>query len=335
VPEQTETEAAAPPSKKKLLGLPPPVGYGIILLMTAVILFGIICGPIGTRFGVKLPAWLSNLVSISPPAPQLPGELLFHLFGFPVTNTILASWITTLLLLGFSIIVTRSIKLVPDRRQSFIEMILGEALNFCESIAGKENARRFFPIVTTIFIFVLGNAWIGLIPGFSSILIKNADGELVPLLRGSNTDFNTPLALALISFCIIEFYGFKTFGVGYAKKFISLGELFKGIGLVFTGKVKKGLGKLGTGIINFVVGLLELLTEIARIVSFTFRLFGNMTAGEIVILTVTFLAPFLIADVFYGLELIIGFVQALVFSLLTLIFLSLAVAPHEHGEEEA
>jgi F-type H+-transporting ATPase subunit a len=334
VPEQ-ETDQSAPPSKKKLLGLPSPVGYAIILFMTAVILFGIICGPIGARFGVKLPAWVSTWLTISPPAPELPGELLFHLFGFPVTNTILASWITTLLLLGLCFTATRKMKLVPDRRQSLIEMVLGEALNFCESIAGKENARRFFPVVTTIFIFVLGNAWIGLIPGFSSILVTNAEGIKVPLLRGSNTDFNTPLALALISFCIIEFYGFKTFGVGYLKKFISLGELFRGIGLVFTGKVKKGLGKLGTGIINFVVGLLELLTEVARIVSFTFRLFGNMTAGEIVILTVTFLAPFLIADVFYGLELIIGFVQALVFSLLTLIFLSLAVAPHEHGNEEA
>jgi F-type H+-transporting ATPase subunit a len=168
------------------------------------------------------------------------------------------------------------------------------------------------------------NAWLSLIPGFGSITI--GDHELI---RGANTDINTPLAIALVSFVFVEFYGLKTLGIKYLRKFVNVGGFFKSIGNVFKGKVKQGLTGLFSGFIDIFVGLLETLSEFIRIVSFTFRLFGNMTAGEILILVAAFLVPMAVDWLVYGLEIFIGFIQALVFSGLTLAFVSMAVASHE------
>ncbi len=151
------------------------------------------------------------------------------------------------------------------------------------------------------------------------------------LFRGANTDINLPLALALVSFIFVEFYGFRFLGIRYLGKFINVGELFKSLGLLFRGRVKQGFSGLITGFIQIFVGLLEGLSELVRIVSFTFRLFGNMTAGEILLLIAAFLIPWVFALPFYGLELLVGFVQALIFGGLTLVFLTLATA--YHGEE--
>jgi F-type H+-transporting ATPase subunit a len=140
---------------------------------------------------------------------------------------------------------------------------------------------------------------------------------------------NTPLAIALVSFVFVEYYGLKTLGIKYLRKFINAGGLFGSIGHVFKGRIKKGLSGLFSGFIDIFVGGLETLSEFIRIVSFTFRLFGNMTAGEILILVAAFLIPFAVSWLVYGLELFIGFIQALVFSGLTLAFASMAVSSHE------
>jgi F-type H+-transporting ATPase subunit a len=184
--------------------------------------------------------------------------------------------------------------------------------------------------VTTIFLFVAFNAWLSLIPGFGSITITNAEGHHVHLLRGANTDINMPLALALVSFIFVEYFGLKSLGIRYLRKFLNVGQFFSSLGQVIRGKLRAGLGGLFSGFINIFVGLLETLSEFIRIVSFTFRLFGNMTAGEILLLIAAFLIPWVFAIPFYGLELLVGFVQALIFGGLTLVFLTLAVA--HHGE---
>jgi F-type H+-transporting ATPase subunit a len=142
-----------------------------------------------------------------------------------------------------------------------------------------------------------------------------------------------PLALALISFVFVEYFGLRTLGIRYLGKFINAGGFLRSMRLIVGGKFKTGLSGLGTGVINIFIGLLEGLSEFIRIISFTFRLFGNMTAGEILLLVATFLVPFLFAVVFYGLELLVGFVQALIFAGLTLIFLTVAVT--SHAAEEA
>ena len=297
---------------------------GILVLLFVV---SFISGSLGASlFGdLGLPGWLS----VPRPAPELPAEVVFHIFGFPITNTIIASWLSIIVLVGVFYAITRRIKLVPSRGQSILEAIIGWLLNFCQSVAGEKNGRRFFPVIATIFLFVLANAWLSLLPGFGSITIAGEHGGGVHLLRGANTDINLPLALALVSFVFVEYFGLRSHGLRYLRKFFSVGQFLNSIGQLFRGRFKAGLSGLFTGFINIFVGLLELLSELIRIVSFTFRLFGNMTAGEILLLIAAFLVPWVLALPFYGLELLVGLVQALIFGGLTLVFVTIAVTSHE------
>ncbi len=316
--------------KKGLLGFPLPVLIGIVLVFLVLLVFGFAGGALGrSMLGDLGLSWLS----VPRPEPKLPAEVVFHLLGFPITNSIIGAWITIIVLVGFSYAVTRRMKLIPGRLQSAFEFLLGWLYNFCQSVAGEKNGRRFFPIVTTIFLFVAFNAWLSLIPGFGSIMVTTAEGEQVHLLRGANTDINMPLALALISFVFVEFFGLRSRGIRYLGKFINVGQFFRSMGYIVKGKLRAGFSGLITGFIDIFIGLLEALSELIRIVSFTFRLFGNMTAGEILLLIAAFLIPWIFALPFYGLELLVGFVQALIFGGLTLVFLT--VATSAHGAEAA
>ncbi len=315
--------------KGKILGLSFPVLIVLVVVVLVLLVIGFIAGPLGKSIlgDDILPSWLS----VSQPRPELPAEVVFHLSGLPITNSMIATWITVIFLVGFSYAVTRRMKLIPGRLQAAFEFLLGWLYDFCCSAAGEKNGRRFFPLVTTIFLFVAFNAWLGLLPGYGSILV-HTHGHEVHLLRPANTDINTPLAIALVAVIFIQFYGLKTLGRRYVAKFINVGGFFRSAGQVARGKVGAGLSGMFTGVIEIFVGFLELLSEFIHIVSFTFRLFGNMTAGEILILVAVFLVPWVFALPFYGLELLIGFLQALIFGGLTLIFLTLAVASHEVEE---
>ena len=318
-------------AKRRILGMPRPLLVGVLFFIVFLFVVGFLVGPMGRKiFGdLGLPAWLS----LPHPEFQLPAETAFHLFGFPVANSIIGAWITMAVLICVSYIVTRRMRIVPGRLQSAFEFLLGWLNDLCRRVAGEENGRRFFPIVATIFLFIAFNAWLSLIPGFGSIFITNAEGEHVHLLRGANTDINMPLALALVSFVFVEYFGLKSLGLRYLGKFFNAGQFFQSIGHMVSGRLRAGLGGLFTGFIHIFVGLLEALSEMVRIVSFTFRLFGNMTAGEILLLIAAFLIPWVFALPFYGLELLVGFVQALIFAGLTLVFLTMAVA--HHGDEPA
>ncbi len=303
----------------------------ILLVVVLLLVAGFVTGPLGKSiFGdLGLPAW----VSVPQPHFELPAEVVFHVFGFPITNSIIAAWLTMIVLVGFSYVITRRMKVVPGRLQSAFEFLLGWLYNLCQQVAGEENGRKFFPVVTTIFLFVAFNAWLSLIPGFGSILVTTTEGGQVPLLRGANTDINMPLALALVSFIFVEYFGLKSSGIRYLRKFLNFGPFLSSLGQIVRGRLRAGLGGLITGFIHLFVGFLETLSEFVRIISFTFRLFGNMTAGEILLLVAAFLIPWVFALPFYGLELFVGFVQALIFGGLTLVFLTLAAA--HHGEELA
>ncbi len=317
-------------AKKRYLGCSFPVLIGVVVVFLVLTVISLLGGALGRSLfpGIELPGW----ISVSTPNVQLPAETIFHIFGFAVTNSILASWITIGVLVGIAYAVTHRIRLIPSRLQNLLEMALGWMLNLCVDVAGEKNGRRFFPVITTIFLFVLMNSWLALVPGFGSILVYTAGGHEVHLLRGANTDINTSLALALISFIFVEYLGITAhggFGLRYFKKFINVGPFFKSIGKLFTGKFRDGFSGLFMGIINIYVGMVEGLSELIRILSFTFRLFGNMTAGEILILMMMFLAPWILAIPFYGLELLVGVVQAIIFGGLTLVFATIAVTPHE------
>lgn len=234
---------------------------------------------------------------------------------FTVTNTLLSAWFSSIILLLFFLIGARKKSLVPGRFQGLIEVLIEGAYNSCAGVLGPEMARKAFPIIATIFFFVLFNAWLALLP-FYQFLGYVQDGELkAHLLRSAGTDLNMPLALALISFALVEYWGFRAHGFGYLKKFFSLGNLFR---------------LRPSGLIDAFVGFLELISELVRVVSFTFRLFGNMTAGEILVVMVTFLVPFVATQFVFGLELLVGLIQSIIFAGLTLVFLSVAVRHQEH-----
>ncbi len=295
----------------------PRIGcLGRIIIVTFVLLVLLIIG----RLFFPLPM----------PHIELAAEEVFSIAGFPITNTMLAAGLTILVVGGVSYAATRRMRLVPKGLQNFVEAVLEVLINFVEDTAGKEYGRKFFPVIATIFIFVIANAWLALIPGFMFIGIGE---EQVPLLRGANTDINFPLALALISFVFVEYWGFRSHGFfRYMRRFFNPRGLLRGIGQIFRGKLRSGLGSLFTGVIEAFAGLIEMISELVRIVSLTFRLFGNMTAGELLILIMLFLIPWVAVIPFYGLELFLGFVQALIFGGLTLVFVVMAVTPREEYE---
>ena len=234
---------------------------------------------------------------------------------FAVTNTLLSAWFATVMLVLFFVLGSRKKSLVPGRSQSLVESLIEAALSFCSSVLGPEMGRKAFPVVATIFFFVLFNAWLALLP-FYQFLGFTKDGEIkAHLLRSAGTDLNFPLALALISFVFVEYWGIRSHGLGYFKKFFAIGGLLR---------------LRPSGIIDAFVGFLELISEFVRIVSFTFRLFGNMTAGEILVVMITFLVPFVAVEFVFGLELLVGLIQAVIFASLTLVFLSVAVSHQEH-----
>ncbi len=314
--------------KKGCLGCSPVIII-LALVLISLFVFGVLAGPLGqSAFGLHLPSWISPEHA---PEPHLPAPVIFEVFGFGITNTLLATWITMAVLIVFALLATRKAKIVPKGIQNLFEYILEWVYNLCTSVAGEERGRKFFPLVATLFLFVGFNAWLGLLPGFGSIEIHTEHG-LTELIRPANTDINTPLAIALITFFTVEITGLATLGIGYLGKFINFKQFFHGFGLLFKGKVGAGVMDIIAGLINALAGALEGLGELIRIVSLTFRLFGNMTAGEILLIMITFIFSMLVPIIFYGLEILVGFIQALVFSGLTLIYLTLATTPHG-GEE--
>jgi F-type H+-transporting ATPase subunit a len=321
--------------KRKLLGCSFPAFIIITIILLALFVFGLISGPIGASLfkNVTLPSWMH----ISQPHPILPAERLF--FNSPLlTNSIISTWLTIIVIVTLVFFATRRIKLIPGKLQNFVEFIFESLYNFCTSVAG-EKARSFLPIVSTIFLMVIFNAWIALLPFFGAVRVPGYEYKegiwehmMVPLFRSANTDINLPLALAIASFAAVTYFGIRARKGEYVAQFFNFGPLLKNTGKVFK-KEKGGALGLFLGFVNVIVGFLELMGQLTRIISFTFRLFGNMIAGEILILLFSFLLPYLIPLPFYGLELLVGFVQALIFGGLTLVFMSVAVTSHEseHG----
>ena len=261
-------------------------------------------------------------------------EPFYKLGPIYITNTLITSWLSIIVLIGIFYFATRNMKLVPKGLQNTAEWIIETLLDFVEGVAGKENGRRFFPIVATIFLYVLFNAWLSLLPVFNFIGIyqqqANGTTTYVALLRAANTDINVPLMLALVSFCSVEYWGITSLGLRYyLGKFFKFGQLLQGLGQLVRGKVKSAVSTILFGAIDAFVGALELLSEFVRIVSFTFRLFGNMMGGEVLLLTIPFLIPWVLTSIFYGLETFLGLIQAVIFGVLTLVFATIAVSKPE------
>ena len=272
---------------------PIPKRWLVILLLVALL---------GAGFVFRIP--LGHIV--------LPAEHVFDIFGFPVTNTMVTAFLASALLVIFSFSVTRKMETVPTGAQNVLEIAIESLLDLVEDVAGRRWGRQFFPLVATIFLFILVANYMGLLPGYGTIgIIEHEEGKavLVPLFRSSSTDLNVTIGLALIAVASVQYFGVKAVGVkSYLSRFINF-----------------------SGPIEFFMGLLEIISELARVISLSFRLFGNVFAGEVLLTVISFLIPFVAVLPFYGLELFVGAIQALIFAMLTLVFLTLASM--EHGGE--
>lgn len=240
---------------------------------------------------------------------SIKAEELTRWMGVPITNTLLMSWVVVFLLIILACVITRNVKLVPGKFQIVMETMFGGAQQFvAESLESEALAKRFTPFLITLFLFILIGNWLEFIPGVESIVFHTSGGATVPLLRSINTDLNIPLALAIIAFITIEVTGITVLGLWkYAGKFINF---HSPVGLF--------------------VGLLELLSEMIRLISFSFRLFGNIFAGSVLVAIITFLAPYAIPAPFMLFEVFVGLIQAAVFALLTLFFIKLAIMDTGH-----
>jgi F-type H+-transporting ATPase subunit a len=252
--------------------------------------------------------------------------------NFIITNTLLSCWIASLVLVLIFALGARRASLVPGRFQNFCEIVIEGLLRFVEGTVGPQRARLLFPVIATIFLFVLINAWIGLLPIYPALGFKTEGIVEIHLLRPAGTDINMPLALAIVSFVFVEFLGIKMLGIGYFGKFVRVRSLAAGMSALFQFRLLDAF----QGLLDFFfVGPLEAFSEFVRLISFTFRLFGNMTAGEILVLMSAFLVPFVATVGVYGLELLVGLIQGLIFAGLTLVFAAIAMTAHEHeGHEE-
>lgn len=262
------------------------------------------------------------------PSPKA-GEI-GRVYGFPITDSMLVCWIVALGLIAFVRIATRRMKQIPGGAQNFLEWMVESLYGLLESILGPHLVKRTFWFFATIFIFILAANWFGLIPGVGTVGWghRTAHGFQIdqPLLRGANADVNLTLAMALVFFACWLVWAFQEIGGrGFLK------ELFAPKGDT-TGPLK-----LLMVVIFFAAGCLEIISILFRPVSLTFRLYGNVFAGETMLETMANLAPgfgWLIPIPFYFLELLVGLVQALVFTLLTAVF-TLLICQHEEAGPEA
>lgn len=236
-------------------------------------------------------------------------EKIFELGGFPVTNTLLTTLITTSLLMTFAVVVNKRISLVPTSKMQLVsEIVIENIFSLIENLSDRKQAQRFFPIVTTFFIFILVANYLGLLPGFNTVgIFEHRDGEklFIPLFRSINSDLNVTLALSLISVGVTHYFSVTSLGIiNYLKRYFSLNP------------------------VNLFVGLLEIVSEITKIVSLSFRLFGNIFAGEALLITISSLFAFILPLPFIFLEIIVGFVQAVIFMMLTLVFMVILTEKH-------
>jgi F-type H+-transporting ATPase subunit a len=268
-------------------------------------------------------------------------------FSVPFTNSLLMTIIIDLILVGIGLFGLRNMKLIPTGFQNTFEAIIEAFYNFALSI-DRKNIAKFFPLPATIFIFFLIANMLALVPGVGSIgfchtkeekeasLVSMSgvaaegvepnpffanwpgacygNGVVVPVLRAPAADLNLTLAFGLVAGLTIEFFGFQALGLGYLKKF-------------FINPFKEGF-------ISTLAGLMEFLGEFTRIVAFTFRIFGNIFGGEVILVVMSFLFPYLLPLPFYGLEVFVAFIQAVIFSVLTLVFYSLAIQSHGGHDED-
>ena len=364
---------------------------GVLILIGIIVFSAIFC------YWVPFVLMPGQGIAVALPVIMVPGEVVWEDFlgveGLTVTNTIIGTLVADVLVLLFAFGATRNMKKIPGRLQGLFEMLTEALYNLAKSTAGN-NARAIFPLMATIFLFLLIANWVKLVPGAESVglmhcahegingypkdgIVLNVDTPLdtgtrateadyeacyaashgeahaeegdhgeeavaegegegeaaaaegarddiyavTPFVRGAATDLNLTLGLGLLAFLAIQYFGVRALGIGYFAKFVNTPAL-------------ANIAKRPMGIMDFAVGLLEIILELAKILSFGFRLFGNLFAGGVLLFVMSFLLAMMVPAAVYVLELFVGLIQAFVFAMLLLVFSSMAMQPHG-GHDDA
>ena len=250
---------------------------------------------------------------------SIKAETLFRIGIFNFTNSYLLSLIVVGIFVSLGFWFKKNLMMIPGKLQSLLELFMDEVLKMMDAILGsRHQSERYFPIIATIFLFVMLSNWLGLLPGTGSLGLTHEvyhHGEyksvLIPLLRAPTSDLNFTIALAVIAVFSVNLLGAMAVGMrAHAGKFFNLKN----------------------PIYTF-VGLLELVSEFVKIISFSFRLFGNVFAGEVLLIIIGFLGPYFLPLPFLFLEVFVGFIQAFIFAMLTLVFIGMSVVSHQEVEQ--
>lgn len=252
----------------------------------------------------------------------------------PVTNSLLTSWIVVGIIVIFALVLKFKIKQVPKGIQNFFEFVIDGAMSLSDQVTGDRRiSEKAFPFVFPVFIFILLSNWIGIMPFGGFGLIENTDhGQVfIPLIRSGTADINGNLALAIISIVGANIFGILSIGLWKTiNKYVNLNAL----GSIFT-KIKKDPMIILTSPIMFAIGFLELIGEFAKIASLSFRLFGNVFAGEVLLASMAAIVAYVVPIPFLILEVFVGVIQAFIFAILTLVYYTIASQDHEdHDEHE-
>jgi len=257
--------------------------------------------------------------------PPLAAETIFYIANFPISNSLINALIVSLGLIILSLYLRSRLREVPTGVQNFMETILEVLLGYFDQVTGsREKSIKFFPIAGTLFIFILISNLLGVFPGIGSIgltVVREGHSEFLPIFRPANTDYNLTLAMALVAVIGSHVFGIIAIGFWkYADRFIKLGTLWRSL--------RRGGASIMVAVIEFFVGLIEIVSEIAKVISLSLRLFGNVFAGEVLLTVMASLVAYFIPLPFLLLELLVGLIQATVFAMLTLVYLTMATADH-------
>lgn len=292
-------------------------GRTIIILLAVLILMGLCVG------GFLLPG--KEMPEISMAAERIPLPFALPLLGDEIPNTLPTAILTTIVLALVAWAYYRAQRRAAHTRKESrflvaVDVVFEGVYFFVENVVGEHLTPTFFPLVASFFFFILTANWMGLVPGVGSVWVRGEHGgheAIIPLFRSANADLSTTLALAVISMVTVQYFGFRFQGLRYLRKFLN-----------FSAPPDSGGLKPVLAFSNGFAGILELISEVIKIFSFAFRLFGNIFAGEVLLTVVSSLAAFIATIPFMGLELFVGLIQALIFAMLSLIFFMMAAHHH-------
>ncbi len=262
---------------------------------------------------------------------QPQADVIYHVAGLPITNSMVTTWVFSILLILLVRWAVGKPKLLPSRGQTVIETVLTGVRDIMETIVGKHMIDKVFPLLISFFIFILIMNWSGLIPGAGTVGIVHANGEFSTVFRPADSDLNTTLGLTIVSFAAWLYFVLRYAGIGVLLKDI------------FGNKASKDevhvLLYFALSPVFFLVGFIEIISILSRLLSLSFRLFGNVFGGESLMDAMYHIFPWGLPVIFYFMEIMVGVVQAFVFVVLTAVYIGLICnhegGDHAHDEEHA